>query len=127
MVVIPNKIEGKHYARDVYILNDTIKLAEVKIFPWKSYAEFKVAFINLELPDDDIQRAYKNIALIKAQLNMDFEPDANLSYRTAMRQRYQSLYSIGQIPYYSVLNPISWMKFFEAIKDGDFSNKDRDD
>ena len=127
LVVIPNKIEGKHYARDVYILNDTIKLAEVKIFPWKSYAEFKVAFINLELPDDDIQRAYKNIALIKAQLNMDFEPDANLSYRTAMRQRYQSLYSIGQIPYYSVLNPISWMKFFEAIKDGDFSNKDKDD
>ena len=127
LVVIPNKIEGKHYPRDVYILNDTIKLAEVKIFPWKSYAEFKVAFINLELPDDDIQRAYKNIALIKAQLNMDFEPDANLSYRTAMRQRYQSLYSIGQIPYYSVLNPISWMKFFEAIKDGDFSNKDKDD
>ena len=127
LVVIPNKIEGKHYPRDVYILNDTIKLAEVKIFPWKSYAEFKVAFINLELPDDDIQRAYKNIALIKAQLNMDFEPDANLSYRTAMRQQYQNLYSIGQIPYYSVLNPISWMKFFEAIKDGDFSNKDRDD
>jgi len=124
LVVIPKKIEGKHYPRDVYLLNDTIKLTEVKIFPWKSYAEFKVAFINLELPDDDIQRAYKNIALIKAQLNMDFEPDANLSYKTAMRQQYQNLYSIGQIPYYSVLNPVSWMKFFEAVKDGDFKNKD---
>ncbi|MCF8390365.1 MAG: carboxypeptidase-like regulatory domain-containing protein [Bacteroidales bacterium] len=126
LVVIPNKIEGQHYPRDVYMLNDTIQLAEVKIFPWKSYAEFKVAFINLELPDDDIQRANKNIALIKAQLNMDFEPDANLSYRNAMRQEYQNMYSIGQMPYYSVLNPLNWMKFFEALKEGDFKKKDKD-
>lgn len=127
LVVIPNKTKGQHYPRDVYLLNDTIQLAEVKIFPWKSYAEFKVAFINLELPDDDIQRAYKNIALIKAQLNMDFEPDANLSYRNYMRQENQNLYSMGQIPYYSVLNPLNWVKFFDALKNGDFKNKNNDD
>lgn len=127
LVVIPNKNEGQHYPRDVYMLNDTIQLAEVKIFPWKSYAEFKVAFINLELEDDDIQRAYKNIAIIKAQLNMDFEPDANLSYRNAMRQEYQDMYTVGQMPYYTVLNPLNWMKFFEALKEGDFKRKDKND
>ncbi|MCK4921466.1 MAG: hypothetical protein KAS71_10500 [Bacteroidales bacterium] len=127
LVVIPKKTNGQHYPRDVYLLNDTIQLAEVKIFPWKSYAEFKVAFINLELPDDDIKRAYKNIALIKAQLNMDFEPDANLSYKNYMNQEHQALYSMGQIPYYSVLNPLNWIKFFDALKDGDFNNNDDND
>lgn len=126
LVIIPKSIDGKHYPRDVYLLNDTIQLAEVKIFPWKSYAEFKVAFINLELEDKDMQRAQKNIALIKAQLNMDFEPDADLSYKYAMRQQYNDLYYKGQLPYYTVLNPLNWMKLFKAIKEGDFK-KNKDD
>jgi len=104
------------------MLNDTIHLSEVKIFPWKTYEEFKVAFLNLELPDDDEKRAYKNIALIKAQLNMDFEPDADLSFKTAMQQHYDKLYYAGQYPSIPLLNPLNWAKFFEALKRGDFKN-----
>jgi hypothetical protein len=124
LVAIPKLLKDQHYPRDVYMLNDTLKIAEVKIFPWKSYAEFKVAFINLELPDDDYQRAQRNISLIKAQLNMDFEPDANLAYKNMMRQQYNALYTKGQLPYYTVLNPINWMKFFDALKNGDFKRDD---
>ena len=126
LVVIPDTLHGTQYPRDIYLLNDTIHLSEVKIFPWKTYEEFKVAFINLELPDDDEKRAYKNIALIKAQLNMDFEPDADLSFRTAMRQHYDKLYYAGQYPSIPILNPLNWAKFIDAIKKGDFkSDKDR--
>lgn len=124
LVVIPAYQEEKHYPRDVYLLNDTIRIAEVKVFPWKSYDEFKVAFINLELPDTDVERAYKNIALIKAQLNMDFEPDANLSFENTMRQQYEKLYYAGQYPYISVLNPLKWAEFFKALRDGDFKQDD---
>ena len=126
LVVIPDSVSRKHYPRDVYLLNDTIHLAEVKIFPWKTYEEFKVAFINLDLPDDDEQRAYKNIARIKAQLNMDFEPDADLAFRQTMQQHYDKMYYAGQYPSIPVLNPFNWAKFFSALKNGDFKRKDKD-
>lgn len=126
LVYIPDTLSDTHYPRDVYLLNDTIHLAEVKIFPWKSYEEFKVAFINLELPETDMQRAAKNIELIKAQLNMDFEPNADLAFKNTMRQQYEKLYYAGQYPSISILNPFNWIKFFEALKEGDFKNDDDD-
>ena len=125
LVVIPDTLMSSQYPRDIYMLNDTIHIAEVKIFPWKSYEEFKVAFLKLELPDDDEKRAYRNIALIKAQLNMDFEPDADLSFKTAMRQQYDKLYYAGQYPSIPIFNPFNWAKFIEAIRRGDFKS-DRD-
>ncbi len=127
LVSIPDTLTESHYPRDVYLLNDTIRLTEVKIFPWKSYEEFKVAFINLELPDDDMQRAMKNIEIIKAQLNMDFEPNADLAFKNTMRQQYEKLYYAGQYPSISILNPLNWVKFFEALKKGDFKQKEDDD
>ncbi|MGC9343777.1 MAG: hypothetical protein ACP5E3_13820 [Bacteroidales bacterium] len=126
LVHIPDSISDTHYPRDVYLLNDTIRLAEVKIFPWKSYEEFKVAFINLELPENDMQRAVRNIEIIKAQLNMDFEPNADLAFKNNTRQQYEKLYYAGQYPSISILNPFNWIKFFEALKAGDFKNDDDD-
>ena len=127
LVYIPDTVTASHYPRDVYLLNDTIQLAEVKIFPWKSYEEFKVAFVNLELPKNDMQRAYRNIEIIKAQLNMDFEPNADLAFKNSMRQQYEKLYYAGQYPSISILNPFNWIKFFEALKAGDFKQDDNDD
>ncbi len=124
LVIIPDTINVSNYPRDIYMLNDTIHLAEVKIFPWKTYEDFKVAFLKLELPDDDEQRAYRNIAIIKAQLNMDFEPDADLSFKHAMRQHYDKLYYAGQYPSIPILNPLNWAKFIDAIKQGDFRRDD---
>jgi hypothetical protein len=122
LVIIPDSITGTHYPRDVYLLSDTIHFAEIKVYPWKTYEQFKVAFIKLDLPDDDNKRAARNIALVKAQLNMDFDPDADLSYKYAMQQHYDKLYSIGQYPSISILNPLNWAKFFGALKRGDFKS-----
>jgi hypothetical protein len=126
LVVIPDSLKAGHYPRDVYMLNDTIHLAEIKIFPWKSYEEFKVAFITLELPDDDETNAYRNIERIKAQLNMDFEPDADMAFRQTMMQQYDRMYYAGQYPSIPILNPFNWGKFFAALKNGDFKRDDDD-
>ena len=123
LVVIPDTLKSAHYPRDVYMLGDTLRISEIKIFPWKTYDEFKVAFLRLELKEDDEKRAEKNIAIIKAQLNMDFEPDADLSYRYAMQQQYDKLYYAGQYPSIPIFNPLNWAKFFSSLKNGDFKNK----
>ncbi|MEC8853934.1 MAG: carboxypeptidase-like regulatory domain-containing protein, partial [Bacteroidota bacterium] len=41
--------------------NDTIMLKETKVYPWPSRGQFKQAFLTTDIPDEDIERAKKNI------------------------------------------------------------------
>lgn len=127
MHVIPDSIGGQQYPADIFMVNDTFQLAEVRIYPWKTYQEFKEAFLALDLPDDDEQRAYHNIELIKTQIRVNRDgavPNPNIAYREVMRQQYNQLYSAGQTPYYTIFDPMRWAKFFEALKRGDFKQED---
>lgn len=127
MHVIPDSIGGQQYPADIFMVNDTFQLAEVRIYPWKTYQEFKEAFLALDLPDDDEQRAYHNIELIKTQIRVNRDgavPNPNIAYREVMRQQYNQLYSAGQTPYYTIFDPMRWARFFEALKRGDFKQED---
>ncbi len=125
--VIPDSLDGQQYPADIFMVSDTFQLAEVRIYPWKTYAEFKEAFLALDLPDDDEQRAYHNIALIKTQIKMNRNGVANsptMAFREVMKQQYNQLYTAGQSPYYTIFDPLRWAKFFEAVKSGDFKEDD---
>lgn len=123
--VIPDSLGGQQYPADIFLVSDTFQLAEVRIYPWKTYHEFKEAFLALELPDDDEKRAYHNIALIKTQIKMnDFGPSPNINFREVMKQQYNQLYTAGQYPYYTIFDPMRWAKFFESLKRGDFKQDD---
>lgn len=127
MHVIPDSIGGQQYPADIFMVSDTFQLAEVRIYPWKTYQEFKEAFLALDLPDDDEQRAYHNIALIKTQIRVNRDgavPNPNIAFREVMKQQYNQLYSAGQTPYYTIFDPMRWAKFFEALKRGDFKQED---
>lgn len=105
---------------------DTIILSEAIVFPWNTYEKFREAFVQLNVPSDDIERALTNFALIEKQLLNDYsgEPNASLSYKYFMQQTYNQLYYAGQLPPNNLLNPIAWSKFFQALKNGDFKRKD---
>jgi hypothetical protein len=119
--IIPDSLGGQQYPADIFMVSDTFQLAEVRIYPWKTYQEFKEAFLALELPDDDQQRAYHNIALIKTQIMMrDYGPSPNINFREVMKQQYNQLYTAGQYPYYTIFDPMRWAKFFESLRRGDF-------
>ncbi len=123
--IIPDTLEYHQYPSDIFLVSDTFRLAEVKIFPWKTYQEFKEDFIAMEMPTDDEQRAMKNIALIKTQIKVnDLNATPNMNFREVMQQQYNKLYTQGQYPYYSVFDPLRWAEFFNALKRGDFKNSD---
>jgi len=126
--IIPDSLGGQQYPADIFMVSDTFQLAEVRIYPWKTYQQFKEAFLALDLEDDDEQRAYHNIALIKTQIKMNKDgasPNANIAFREVMKQQYNQLYTAGQTPYYTVFDPIRWAKFFESLKRGDFKEEDK--
>ncbi len=127
-LIIPDTLRSYYYPVDVIMQEDTIEIREVIILPWKTYQEFKQAFISLELPDDDLQRAFRNLAFIHSQIhNPDAPPDPDLNYQYHLREQYNAAYTKGQTPYYSIFNPLNWAKFFEYLKEGKFKdpNKDR--
>ena len=120
--------DSKHYIKDIIMVEDTIMLSEVTIFPWKTYREFKEAFIALELPEDDLQRAYRNIAVLQEQIynaiaNRSASPTSN--FRDAMNSRTNRMMTYGHMyPTYSIANPIAWAQFFQALRNGEFKKKD---
>jgi hypothetical protein len=106
------------YKRTGLIIPDTLKTFH--------YPEFKQAFVSLELPDDDLEKAFHNLAMIHSQIhNPEAAPDPDLNYQYHLREQYNATYSKGQYPYYTIFDPMRWAEFIEYLKEGKFRNPDR--
>ena len=120
--------DSKHYIKDIILEEDVIALSEVVIFPWRTYKEFKDAFMALELPEDDLQRAYHNIAVLQEQIynyiaKRPASPTAN--FRDAMNSRTNRMMTYGHMyPTYAITNPMAWAQFFQALRNGEFKKKE---
>ena len=119
-LVIPDTLPKPFLTVDLVLQEDTILIDAVEIYPWKSYEEFKQAFLNLRLPEDDNERARRNIAIIKAQIILDNSPNAKENFNHVMEQQYRQTFNKWMNPTYQIFNPFAWAKFFEALKRGDF-------
>ena len=121
-IVIPESPGSNFMNMNVVLEPDTLVISEAVIYPWKNYEEFKRAFLELKLPNEDLERARRNIALIRTQIIMDQEPSARANFRYIMEQQYQETFTQGMYPTYQIFNPFAWAKFFKALKRGDFRN-----
>lgn len=123
--VIPDSLPNDRYSLIQVLYRDTILLPEALILPWPTKEQFKQAFVALELPNDDLKRAEKNLAL--AQEREEKYPmgmDGSMNFRNLMQTKQSQLYTAGQYPVNNLLNPIAWAKFIEAWRDGKFKRKD---
>ena len=105
---------------------DTIEIQALDIYPWKSYAEFKRMFEQLQVEDKDMEHARKNLENIYKELyNEDvIYSDPQLSFKYAMDQHYEKKFIQGQYPSIKILDPIAWSKFFQALRNGMFTEDD---
>lgn len=128
VVAIPRYIDSYYYQKQVVMQTDTILLDETIVHPYQNYHQFKQAVIYLDLPEDDYERAVRNIANIVRQEKLnpsDLGPGGN--YKNYMQQHYDRIYHAGQPPPINFLNPLAWAKFFKALQNGDFKQEDDDD
>lgn len=124
--IIPDTIDEKHLNTVIVMDTDTIMIDEVKIFPWKTYQEFKRAFAELEIEDRDLKNALHNIALLRTQIILETSADPGLNFQYVMNEQYQQIMNYGLEPTTQLLNPIAWAKFFQAIKNGDFKDQNKE-
>lgn len=122
--IIPDTLSSSMYSLIQVLRRDTIYMKAVEVFPWPSKEEFKQAFLNLDLNDDDYARASRNMdrADIKEQM-IGMAMDASLNFKYSSQQQQSRLYYSGQYPPNNLLNPIAWAKFIKAWKKGDFKKK----
>ncbi|MDQ3049151.1 MAG: carboxypeptidase-like regulatory domain-containing protein [Bacteroidota bacterium] len=124
MFVIPDTLSNSKYSLIQVLRTDTIYLKETVIYPWPTKEQFKAAFLKLELPEDDLARAGKNMARADMKEQMaGMAMDASLNYKYTQQQYQSKLYYAGQLPPNNLLNPIAWSKFIKAWKNGDFKKK----
>jgi hypothetical protein len=124
--VIPDTISSNRYSLIQVLKNDTIQLREVLIYPWPSKEEFRNAFMNLNVADDDVIRASKNLELAQMKQQLSAMPiDGSSSYKYQMQQIQSKLYYAGQAPPINLMNPIAWSNFIKAWKAGELKIKNQ--
>ncbi len=117
--IIPDTLKTKHYLAIIQMRRDTIQLPDVSVYSYPTPDEFKEAFLKLNVPNDDLSRAQKNLAAEEMrELVRGISMDGYDNYRYSMEQRYQRLQYIGQYPPNQLLNPVAWAKFIKAFKAG---------
>lgn len=124
--IIPANLQEDRYSIVHVVNTDTMMLHETVIYPWPSKEEFKDAFMNLQIPDDEIARAEKNLdpeKMAETALNMPNSGSMNFKYQMQLRQ--EQMYYSGQAPPITVLNPFAWAQFIKAWKEGKFKRKDK--
>jgi len=125
--IVPDTLVGNRYSLIHSMSRDTIDIKVVNIFPWPTPEDFKEAFLALDIPDDDLEIARKNLdPELMAERAKEMPMNGSLNFKWQNQQRANQLYYAGQYRPIRIFDPIAWAKFIQAWKNGDFKRKDKD-
>jgi hypothetical protein len=123
--VIPDTITKQRYSLIQLLSADTITLTAAFIFPWPTLEDFKRAFVETRIPDDDLEIARKNLRAADIRIRAEEYPmDASMNYRNYIDNQTSKLYYYGQQQPFSIFNPFAWAKFIKAWKEGKFNSQE---
>jgi hypothetical protein len=123
---IADTLQNKYYYAIQVLTKDTIQLQTVDVYPWPTKEEFRRAFLALNLSDSDAERADKNLLREElSYLERTQGASASENYKYAMQAYYTKVYTAGQQPSFTLLNPVKWAEFIEAWRSGKLSGKSK--
>jgi hypothetical protein len=123
-VFIEDSLSDSRYSMIQMLQRDTATLPEQLVYPWPSKEQFRDAFLALNAPTDDHDRAFENLTREDVRLAIQCVPmSAQANSALAIQREYTRLYQMGQLPQVSLLNPVAWAQFIDAWKRGDFKSK----
>ena len=123
--VVPDSLTQSRYSMIHVMIRDTVMLETVKVYPWPSKEQFRDAFLNLRLPDDDFQLTMRNLSAAEMMQRMEnLTPDAIETFQNQMALDQTKLYYSGGTPPINLFNPVAWAQFISAWRRGDYKKKD---
>lgn len=122
-IVVPKNLSQNFYSTVIQLRIDEVALPMVKIFALTP-DEFKRAFIKINIPDDDLERAKKNLdqqtlTALKNMLPPDGSETSGHYFNYYNQQQYYKF--TGQVPTSNLLNPFAWAQFFKLVQEGKIS------
>ena len=122
--IIPKELEKNTHSKVVVMQQDTLLLPDVFIYPWPNRDFFKIEFLALEIDEELEEIAQANLSPEKmARLREILPSDGREIAGIQLKQLSQAYYYEGQMKPQNIFNPLSWKKFIDAIKRGDFKKK----
>ena len=121
---IPTNLQTNKYSIVKLLSADTYYIDTVTIYPWPTKEMFKQAFLSLEMEENDVDRALKNLEreyLKEMGENMAMDASENANYY--LRSEAKKYYYAGQAPPQNIFNVFAWAQFIEAWKRGDFKRR----
>lgn len=123
--IVPDTVSNNRYSIIQLMSADTVYLTETVIYPWPSREQFRDAFLYMDIPDDDLEIARKNLDDRQMRARAENLPaEGSISFKYMMHQQVDKLYYNGQTQPITILNPFAWAKFIKSWRDGDFKRKD---
>lgn len=124
--IIPDTLSSNRYSMVKLLTSDTVYLDEAVVRALPLRDMFDYVFVHAEIPDDDMERARKNMERQKMkEAREEMRPDGQEAGKYYLAREAEKYYYAGQVPPNNLLNPFAWAQFFEAWKRGDFKvNKD---
>lgn len=125
--VLPDTLSRNRYSLIQVMRVDTVTLSETVVYPWPTVEQFKRAFVQLDIPDDDLERARKNLAMAEIRQRARNTPmDGSMNYKNYINEQTSKLYYAGQKRPNNLLNPLAWAQFIKAWKEGRFKRNNGD-
>lgn len=121
--IIPKDVT-LNYSAVVELKEGATMLKEVKVYPFRNEEEFKLALIEMQLPDAR-ERAILDENFSKANLERAMAVQgmgAGANYRYAMNQQLMQIQSQNQMTTNPLTNVFSWGNFIKSVKDGTFQS-----
>jgi len=121
---VPTDVSGTFVTYDVTLQKDTLFLPEAFIRPWPDKDFFEIEFLALEVDSYLEDIAYENLSPEKLEILKQVLPvDGGEVAKLELQRTAQQYYSAGQFKPQNIFNPLSWKKFIEAIRRGDYKKK----
>ena len=125
-IIIPIGNETEKFTANFYLAPTFYMLPEAIVYPWGSRDQFPYAFIHTPIPDDDLERARKNLNPdYLRSLSLAQNADPNINARMVMNNYSQTLYYYGQAHPISLLNAFAWSQFISDLKSGKYKNPNK--
>jgi hypothetical protein len=120
-MVVPQLISNNSWVQIVQLTSKAYLLSETRVYPWGTRDQFRKAFVEMKLPEDDLVRYNKNLSPAQMkQLAALLSNDGKSASMATLQKFANSYYYKGQIQTSNIFNPIAWAQFFNDISTGKY-------
>jgi hypothetical protein len=118
---VPNIITNNSWIHLVQLQSRAYLLTETRVYPWGTRDQFRKAFVEMKLPEDDLVRYNKNLSPQQMkQLASMLNNDGKSASMATLQKYANSYYYKGQIQTANIFNPLAWAQFFNDLSTGKY-------